>query len=1264
MSDCSEHKNPLIRNGTSQAQRVLANLSPASVEIIDKAEEDWMVWARLFSDHIEYTAVNNAPAGTMKPFFANNISAQLALSASYQPEELSQFIREKLIHIEKETAGLKEAYTSLFDLIFSYFVLADRLFKVTQADKEYNSILFNHIQAKLLPLESRAFAYYKASLEGTPAQRPINDSVPLDLTIFHEPVYGHEAAINLGLSGLFEKRYLNTSDFNTYYSLIPKDESIFGDPPGGYVKKIKYVSQHNFFTSILDEISASATFITRLSKKYLSNYLSDWPNHQPSYALYLTWLQLLESTREHLNELTARHLDFYYKGVLRLRPLEQDPDNAYLALELNKITNSYALPNDTVFIGPKDKEGNLITFESIRETVLNKASIAYLSSLYFGDEDDNIGSQVNKGRLFAAPIINSADGLGEKLEDDVISWHPFHIKEYVNAELASIHMPRAEVGFAIASHYLRLKEGNRTITLEITPSNNVKFNNFAIKAFITTEKEWLEVDEKNLVLTKSGSGYVTLITISLTIPADKDPIVAYDKEVHLGSLTATEPVVKIVLEHTDTDTYIYDKLSSQSLSSIKLTVKVGEVNGSYNEDGVKNLELHNDASPLNPSKPFHPWGPEPTVGNSFIVGSDEIFYKKNTKIQLNFSWKDINKDIDGNLNLWALDFEAPSNSSGYEPFYSTDRTQFVPRVDILKLSRNKWEPLINDTFVLSNGIVHEVLPSGPAYEVVEKLGLEIDLGGTQHEELFLDKDQPWTSYGSSSNKGYLRIKLNHDFGHRDYYLALQSFFKENVPGDKAPAYPYQPTLQSFSIGYEADCSLSMATTSEPVFNDRPLEFYHIGPLGDSEQHRVLQNSSPKLVSRLVSSTGSTYKSQGSLFIGLENVQPGDTQAILFQVQEGSEDPLLEKPEGHLIWEYLTANDVWQAFAEEEVGDNTSGLIASGIIHFIIPKDATLEHTAFESKLIWIRCSVKEAPDAVCKIIGIFPNAVEVERVIPEGTAYETMVTEAGEIAKLFVPEARIKKIEQPYTSFDGRPKEESDAFYLRASERLRHKNRAITIWDFERLVLQAFPEIYKVKCLNHTNIGGSLSEGNLVYNEVAPGHVGVITIPNLAQRNDIDPLKPYTKKSTLKNIEEFLNARSSCQVAIHTAQPDFEEVKVKCIIVLRDEFPDANYYREVIQKDITNFLSPWAFQSDADLNFGGRIHQSVLIDFIEELPYVDYLTDFELFHITSSGDITKVDEAIASTGRSILVSVPAVKHDLTVILKANVEIDEVVCHDE
>ncbi|TMM58011.1 hypothetical protein FEE95_00875 [Maribacter algarum] len=1247
MSDCSENKTPLIRTGTSQTQRVLPKFSPKSVEIIDKTTEDWMVWGGRFSEHIQYTDLNNASVGTMKPFFKNNISAQLALVASYKPDDLSKYIREKLIYIETNTAGLKEAYTELFNIVFSYFLVIDRLFLTTKSDSEYNTILLRHVLAKIKPLESRTFAYYKASIEGTALQRLIIPSEKVDLDIFYEPIIGHENFVATGLSSLDENRFVPPEDFIFYYNEALADSSIFGGLTG-FRKRIKYVTQHNFFTSILDEITASTNYITRLSQKYITKYLTNWSKHRPNYTLYLSWLQLLDGTKNHLNELTGRHLDFYYKDVLRLKPLSQEPDNAFLVLELNKITPSYAIKEDTLFMGPKDKTGNTITYKSIRETVLNQAKIKHLSSLYCADANDNTTLQPgNDRRLFAAPIANSADGLGEEIAEDVIAWHPFHIKEYKNGEISSINMPKAEVGFAVASHYLRLKEGYRTITLELITSGLFDIDVFSYDAYITTEKGWLKIELPVLELNKSSIGLVSQLTFSLTIEGDKEAVTGYNRDVHQGNFNTTEPVLKIVLAHKDSEDFIYDKLSNAGVARIDLSVGVGQIT-SYNEDGIKNLELYNDTSPLDPSKPFHPWGPEPTVGSSFIIGSDEIFYKKGANIQLNFKWKDYPLNSSGGINSGAIDFDG----YGAVTYNSTNSVAGpnTPNVKISKLSKNKWEvlELYDDENVFTS-------PSGSS--AIERVILGVDLSEDSEEEIFLSKNEAWEEYGANSSKGFIKVSLKNDFGHRDYYSALLNYSK--VEGLlSAPVYPYQPTLESFSISYTANCSISVYDN----FEDGPGKFFHIGPFGDNAQHRSLQGYfPPKLVNKLIYKTPINYKSQGSLFIGLENLFPGDTQSILFQLQEGSEDPLLEKPEEHLIWEYLKANDVWEEFDDDGVGDNTSGLIESGLINFVIPKDASLVHASFESNLIWIRCSVKEAPDAVAKIIGVHPNAIQVQRVLPETITYDTMISQAGEIKKLRDPDARIKKINQPFSSFGGRPQDEE--FYQRASERLRHKGRPINIWDVERQILESFP-MNRVKCLNHTKIEGSISEGNLIYNEVAPGHVSVITIPDLANRNDTDPLRPYTKKSTLNKIKKFLEARTSCHVKIHTAQPDFEEVKVKCSITLQEEFTDINYYKEVIQNDIMNFLSPWAFTSNKELNFGGRIHQSVLIDFIEELPYVDFLIDFELRHLTSSGDDIKVDEVIASTARSILVSVPANKHDLTVLLNTPEVITDIDCKDD
>jgi hypothetical protein len=110
----------------------------------------------------------------------------------------------------------------------------------------------------------------------------------------------------------------------------------------------------------------------------------------------------------------------------------------------------------------------------------------------------------------------------------------------------------------------------------------------------------------------------------------------------------------------------------------------------------------------------------------------------------------------------------------------------------------------------------------------------------------------------------------------------------------------------------------------------------------------------------------------------------------------------------------------------------------------------------------------------------------------------------------------------------------------------------------------------------------------------------------------------------------------------------FEEVKLTFKLRLAKGFDDFTVYRTKLQEEITAFLSPWAY-GNGDLNFGGIIYKSVLINFIEERPYVDFITDVELSHYDADKTLLQpdADEVIASTAKSILVSVPASQHAIT-----------------
>ena len=244
----------------------------------------------------------------------------------------------------------------------------------------------------------------------------------------------------------------------------------------------------------------------------------------------------------------------------------------------------------------------------------------------------------------------------------------------------------------------------------------------------------------------------------------------------------------------------------------------------------------------------------------------------------------------------------------------------------------------------------------------------------------------------------------------------------------------------------------------------------------------------------------------------------------------------------------------------------------------------------------------------------------------------------------------IKKIAQPYASFGGRPQERPEHFYVRASERLRHKNRAATMWDYEQLVLERFPEVYKVKCINHTELCRDPGARIVADNEVSPGHVLVVPVPYVRDTN-VNPLRPYTKKSVIERITGFLRARTSPFVQLEVQNPKIEEVQVAFDVAFTEEIADTEFYVDRLSNEIVGFLTPWAGDSGVEVAFGGKWHKAQIINFVEERSYVDHVKRFEMYHKVDIERETwdRIDEEVieGTTARSILVSHDV--HDITEI---------------
>ncbi|MCC6726471.1 MAG: baseplate J/gp47 family protein [Saprospiraceae bacterium] len=546
---------------------------------------------------------------------------------------------------------------------------------------------------------------------------------------------------------------------------------------------------------------------------------------------------------------------------------------------------------------------------------------------------------------------------------------------------------------------------------------------------------------------------------------------------------------------------------------------------------------------------------------------------------------------------------------------------------------------------------------------------------------FSDKEY----YGVDSKHGFFRLRLNADFGHKKHledlvdYLAKKANPDANISGNAHPPTfaPYTPVLEEISLSFMARQDIGLDANAD--FQQRKGRFFHLHPFGYMEAHASLDENGqlPSLLPRYVAAVQakaddpclptskpppppadtSPAQHEAEFYIGIVDLKPPQNLSILFQMAEGSANPKILKPDDHVRWSYLSKNK-WVAFRRDELNDRTSQLMRSGIITFSVPRDATNDNTLLPTGQFWLRASIARSlgnsistTDAVCKIVHIAAQAARAT-FLDKGNSPDFLRTQlpAKTIAKLVVPEAEVKKVEQTFPSFGGRAGEEASHFYTRVSERLRHKKRAITAWDYERLVLEAFPNIYKVKCLNHTWFEPR-DTGQSKYHELSPQHVTFIAIPNLQNHNAIDPLRPYTSLGDLKAIEVFLKKHLSCHVKLHVHNPEFEEVQVEFCVKFFAGVDEA-FHLKLLNDELVRFLSPWAFGGGKDISFGGRTHKSSLINFIEERSYVDYVTDFKLYHLIKDAqgkDWSKVDQEQVEATKAISILVSAEKHTIKAI---------------
>ena len=953
----------------------------------------------------------------------------------------------------------------------------------------------------------------------------------------------------------------------------------------------------------------------------------------PQMTLLVAFLKLLGFSKDRLNGITKRHLDFYYRKVLNIPGRAAHSDEAFLVIEGAKSPTAL-LPEGTVFDGGKDENGLSRHYVTNRAFSPNQARLVQLKNRWV----DPVGKKIKLSQ-----IANSLDGNGTPIPSESRGWWPFgHVQDTVDfPALAS-----ATFGFGLAFPSLRAAAtADRYFKFEFEFKKKLSFSGESkdipdiFTCHMSGEEGWMNTSPSN----HPEMGYTCTVNedlLSIVIHLDKDhpSLVEQDEKLH-GELAGNGfPIIWFDLPCLTSRSYQWIKALGET------PVKKVRIKSRYK--GIQQAVLESDLGVLNPSKPFQPFGSVAKKGSSFYIRYPEWEYKQPKNISIQGKWSNTPDQSQGNppqhFKHWYFGYrDLAGNYLSKDNYLSQHFIPLSKQTEPIKLLL--WQPTglkapLLDNLIKVNEDPQNLIVKGDGYfkasiaagdgkdwtnYIGEKTLFEYDSGSYSTAISITAKPGKSAIPARSGIKITLLQSFLHELYPRLYALAMAS----DQPETPIPNEPYTPLLERLELDFDCEAVFDLTSGTEQDF-----QLFLRDDFGFLEEQKSIKEHIAHVPDKepfLLSYPGSG----GELFLGLEKLQKNQQLSLLFQVLEGSENPAHADFSGEnaLSWSVLVGN-YWKPLSKDRILSNqTENLLQSGIILLDLPEEAFDRQTRMPEGYTWIRLRSTAPYDASSRILGVFTQAIKVkfqDRENELGHLQDGLP--AGSIGKMLERKAGVKAIHQPFNSFGGKAPETDKNYYTRVSERLRHKNRAVSLWDYEHLVLQEFPEVYKVKCLNHTCSQSFLS----------PGQVMLIIVPDTVNKNVYDLFQPTLSGAKLNQIKAFLETKVSPQIKLTVMNPLYEEIKIKLVVSFKTGL-DKAYYSNLIEQDTIHHLSPWTAENRQAIDFSNHFNFSNLIYFFEKLDYVDFIEQLRVF---KDGNETGRD-ILPKSPKHILVS--AKSHDIS-----------------
>ena len=229
----------------------------------------------------------------------------------------------------------------------------------------------------------------------------------------------------------------------------------------------------------------------------------------------------------------------------------------------------------------------------------------------------------------------------------------------------------------------------------------------------------------------------------------------------------------------------------------------------------------------------------------------------------------------------------------------------------------------------------------------------------------------------------------------------------------------------------------------------------------------------------------------------------------------------------------------------------------------------------------------------------------------------------GEIKSLKSAVGGVDKVSNHVAADGGADTATLDEMLEIGPAMISHRNRAVTVEDFEWLAKQASRKVVKVRCLSNTN--------NKMQTEI--GWVKVIIVP------DSLDAKPFPSLELRKIVQRYLESHSANTLSyakhIYIDGPSYLDVDVS-VDVFVDSIDVASEVEREVRRKLNAFFHPLTGGPEGfGWDFGRDVSASDFYALLENIDGVDHVENLRFNYNGNSGEDTVVikrDYLVATTG--------------------------------